>query len=69
MIITIDTAKDSKDEIKRVVDFLSQLHDVPTNVPTPTAQPETYNNDMFGMFGNNEAPTETKEETIKIIKY
>ncbi len=69
MIITIDTAKDSKEEIKRVVEFLNQLHDLETqqtNAPT-----ESYGEGMFGLFNdnNNNPPEEKPEETLRIIKY
>ena len=61
MIITIDTAKDSHEDIRRAIDLLQNLTgsavvtNQPQDVPTPSEG-------MFNMFGSQENSEEKSEE-------
>jgi len=64
MQITIDTKKDSHDDIKKVIQMLSHLigGSIHINVPTETT-PEPDTSNLMGMFSDPQpSPSEPQEE-------
>lgn len=61
MIITIDTSKDSKEDIRKAIVFLESLH---TEISTSLGSDSGATNAFANMFGASETPaSEIKEES------
>jgi len=68
MKITIDTAQDSKEQIREAIKMLTSL--VGQSSPTDTGLIGNTNPEMFSLF-NDSKPEQPKErsETLRIIEY
>lgn len=60
--LTIDTEKDSPEQLRKVIQFLESIVGT-TPTPMPSYAAVEPSEDMFSMFGNNEVPKQPELKT------
>lgn len=69
MKITVDTTKDSKEDIRKAIELLSRFTESESCEPKPQENPVSGTENIFNMFNQDNEKTEEEASEPQVVTY